>query len=75
MKKTSQVLLSVAACLALACPVQAQEVTAAQQPFTQEQLDGVQRVIAGQLPEHMGVGDLKVRSVTVENDTIKVDVS
>jgi len=75
MKKTSQVLLSVAACLALACPVQAQEVTAAQQPFTQEQLDGVQRVIAGQLPEHMGVGDLKVRSVTVENDTVKVDVS
>ena len=68
MKKTSHILLSVAACLAMAAPVQAQE-------FTVEQLDAVQRIVASKLPEHMGVGDLKVRSLTLENDTIKVDVS
>ena len=70
MKKTCKVLLSVVACVAAVLPLQAQE-----QPFTQEQQDAVQRIVASKLPELMGVGDLKVRSVTVENDTVKVDVS
>ena len=70
MKKTSQVLLSLAACLSMALPMQAQD-----QTFTQEQQDAIQRIVAGKLPEHMGVGDLKVRSLTFENDTVKVDVS
>ena len=63
-------MLSVAACLALMPSMQAQE-----QTFTVEQQDAVQRVVASKLPEHMGVGDLKVRSLAVENDSIKVDVS
>ncbi len=70
MKKTCKVLLSVVACVASVLPLQAQE-----QPFTQEQQDAVQRVVASKLPALMGVGDLKVRSITVENDTVKVDVS
>ena len=49
-------------------PLQAQE-------FTQEQQDAVQRIVASKLPEHMGVGELKVRSIVVENDTLKVDLS
>ena len=68
MKKTSQVLLCLLTALAVMCPVQAQT-------FTQEQQDAVQRIIASKLPEHMGVGELKVRSLTLENDTVKVDVS
>ena len=63
MKKTIQVLLSIAASLVVAAPLHAQE-----QVFTQEQQDAVQRVVASKLPEHMGVGDLKVRSLTLEND-------
>ena len=70
MKKTCKALLSVVACVAAVLPLQAQE-----QQFTQEQLDAVQRIVAAKLPEHMGVGDLKVRSLTYENDTVKVDVS
>ena len=70
MKIFSQVMLGVAACMAVALPLQAQD-----QVFTQEQQDAVQRVVASKLPEHMGVGDLKVRSLALENDTIKVDVS
>ena len=70
MNRLSQVTLSVAACLALMPSMQAQE-----QTFTVEQQDAVQRVVASKLPEHMGVGDLKVRSLAVENDSIKVDVS
>ena len=61
-------MLGVVAVWVAACPLQAQE-------FTQEQQDAVQRVVASKLPEHMGVGSLKVRSLTVENDTVKVDVS
>ena len=72
MKKTIKVLLCVAACLAMTAPLYAQE---QEEMFTQEQLDAVQRVVAAQLPEHMGVGDLKVRSLLLENDTVKVDVS
>ena len=75
MKKTSQVLLCLAAALAVMVPMHAQEALPDGQQFSQEQLDGVQRVIASKLPEHMGVGELKVRSVTFENDTVKVDVS
>jgi hypothetical protein len=70
MRKTSKVLLSVAACLAAVAPLQAQEMT-----FTQEQQDAVQRIVESKLPEHMGVGNLKVRSMAFENDTVKVDVS
>ena len=40
-----------------------------------EQQDAVQHIVESKLPEHMGVGRLKVRSMTIENDTIKVDVS
>ncbi len=54
--------------MAMTSPAQAQS-------FTQEQQDAVQQVVASKLPEHMGVGDLKVRSLMLENDTIKVDVS
>ena len=54
--------------MAVICPVQAQT-------FNQEQQDAVQRIIASKLPEHMGVGELKVRSLVLENDTVKVDVS
>jgi len=68
MKKTTKLLLSVAACLAVMPPLHAQS-------FTDDQIAAVQRVVASQLPEHMGVGDLKVRSVLFENDTVKVDVS
>ena len=68
MKRLSQLFLSIAAVLLVVCPVQAQEIT-------QDQQDAVQRVVASKLPEHMGVGQLKVRSLTIENDTIKVDVS
>ncbi|MBQ1584322.1 MAG: xanthan lyase, partial [Muribaculaceae bacterium] len=68
MRKSSQVLLSLLAALAVMCPAQAQT-------FTQEQQDAIQRIIGSKLPEHMGVGELKVRSLTLENDTVKVDVS
>ena len=49
--------------------------TALAQEFNQQQLEAVQRVVAAKLPDHMGVGELKVKSLTLENDTIKVDVS
>ena len=68
MKKSSKVLISAVAWLAAVVPMQAQT-------FTQEQQDAVQQVVASKLPEHMGVGSLKVRSLLLENDTIKVDVS
>ena len=68
MKRKYKEWLLAAACLAVTVPAGAQS-------FSQERLDAVQRVIAAQLPEHMGVGDLKVRSLTLENDTVKVDVS
>ena len=68
MKHLYRVLLSVAFCMTVVLNLQAQE-------FTQEQLDAVQRVVASKLPEHMGVGQLKLRSLTFENDTVKVDVS
>lgn len=45
------------------------------QTVTQQQQDAVQGVITHQLPAHMGVGALKVRTLLVENDTVKVDVS
>ena len=69
MKKTYKALLGVAACVAVAVfPVQAQT-------FDQEHTDAVQRIVESKLPEHMGVGQLKVRSLVFENDTVKVDVS
>ena len=70
MKKSSKVLLSVAVAVAAAMPVCAQD-----QVFTPEQQETVQRIVASKLPEHMGVGALKVRSLALENDTVKVDVS
>ena len=70
MKITSKVLLTFAACMAVMTHAKAQE-----QAFTQEQLDAVQRVVESKLPEHMGVGNLKVRSLSFENDTLKLDVS
>ena len=66
--KSRRLLLSAVALLAAVLPLSSQEIT-------QEQQEAVQQVVASKLPEHMGVGDLKVRSLTVENDTIKVDVS
>ena len=68
MKRLSQLFLILAAVMFAMCPVQAQE-------FTQEQQDAVQRIVESKLPEHMGVGALKVRSLALENDTLKVDVS
>ena len=68
MKHLYRVLLSVAFCMTVVLNLQAQD-------FTQEQQDAVQQVIASKLPEHMGVGQLKLRSLTLENDTLKVDVS
>ena len=68
MMKSRRLLLSAVALLAAVLPLSSQEIT-------QEQQEAVQQVVASKLPEHMGVGDLKVRSLTVENDTIKVDVS
>ena len=69
MKKSYKALLGVAACVAVAVfPVQAQT-------FDQEHTDAVQRIVESKLPEHMGVGQLKVRSLVFENDTVKVDVS
>ncbi len=68
MKYLYRVLLSVAFCMTVVLNLQAQD-------FTQEQQDAVQQVIASKLPEHMGVGQLKLRSLTLENDTLKVDVS
>ena len=66
--KSRRVLLTAVALLAAVLPMRAQVIT-------EEQQAAVQQVIASKLPEHMGVGDLKVRSLSVENDTIKVDVS
>ena len=68
MKHFCQIVLGATLCLTTVFTVQAQE-------FTQEQLDAVQQVVASKLPEHMGVGQLKVRSLTFENDTVKLDVS
>ena len=68
MKKTIQALLCVAAGVVAAPSLQAQTFTVAQQ-------EEVQRIVASKLPEHMGVGELRVRSLVLENDTIKVDVS
>jgi len=76
MKNTRQVLLSIAACLVVMAPLWAQDqATSPVQSFTVEQQAAVQQVVSSQLPEHMGVGELKVRSLLLENDTIKVDVS
>ncbi|MBQ6166542.1 MAG: N-acetylmuramoyl-L-alanine amidase [Muribaculaceae bacterium] len=75
MKRMYKLLLSVAACLAV-MPTQAQELTSVPTPtFTQEQQDAVQRIVESKLPEHMGVGSLKVRSLVLDNDSIKVDLS
>ena len=68
MTKSRRVLLTAVALLAAVLPMRAQVIT-------EEQQAAVQQVIASKLPEHMGVGDLKVRSLALENDTIKVDVS
>ena len=65
-------LLNVVYCLMVMVTVQAY---AQEQTLSIMQQDAVQRVISSQLPEHMGVGDLKVRSLVVVNDSIKVDVS
>ncbi len=69
MKTTTQILLGLLACVA--------SLAHAQSPleFTVEQQDAVQHIVEKQLPEHMGVGTLKVRSLAFENDTVKVDVS
>ena len=68
MKRSRRLLLSAVVFLAAVLPLRAQVIT-------EEQQAAVQQVVASKLPEHMGVGDLKVRSLMVENDTIKVDVS
>ena len=68
MTKSRRLLLIAVALLAAVFPMRAQVIT-------DEQQAAVQQVIASKLPEHMGVGDLKVRSLALENDTIKVDVS
>ena len=70
MKKSIKVMLSAVAAMSAVLPVWGQD-----QAFTAEQQEAVQRIVASKLPEHMGVGDLKVRSLNIENDTIKVDVS
>ena len=70
MKKSIGVLLGLAVCASMSLSMQAQGMA-----FTQEQQDVVQRIVESKLPEHMGVGDLKVRSLVLENDTVKVDVS
>ena len=43
--------------------------------ITETKKDSVQRVIASLLPEHMGIGTLKARSIEVVDDSIKVDMS
>ena len=68
MMRSRRLLLGAVALLAAVLPLRAQVIT-------EEQQAAVQQVVASKLPEHMGVGDLKVRSLVVENDTIKVDVS
>ena len=68
MNKSRSIFWSVVVCLAAVMPMQAQS-------FTQEQQDAVQSVVASKLPEHMRVGRLKLRSLLLENDTVKVDVS
>ena len=70
MKKSIKVMLCAVAAMSAVLPVWGQD-----QAFTAEQQEAVQRIVASKLPEHMGVGDLKVRSLNIENDTIKVDVS
>ena len=66
--RSRRLLLGAVALLAAVLPLRAQVIT-------EEQQAAVQQVVASKLPEHMGVGDLKVRSLTFENDTVKVDVS
>ena len=68
MMRSRRLLLSAVVFLAAVLPLRAQVIT-------DEQQAAVQQVVASKLPEHMGVGNLKVRSLMVENDTIKVDVS
>lgn len=68
MNKTSKLLLGAVVGLGTVIPMQAQT-------FTQAQQDAVQRIVASKLPEHMGVGTLKVKSLSLAGDTVKVDVS
>lgn len=70
MKKSIKVLFSAMVATMTVAPAWSQN-----QALTAEQQETVQRIVASKLPEHMGVGDLKVRSLNIENDTIKVDVS
>ena len=52
----------------LCCSAQAQE-------LTKSDTLNVQQVIASRLPENMGIGTLKARSLEVTDDSIKVDLS
>lgn len=45
------------------------------QTLTQDQTSKVQQIITATMPEHMGIGELKVRSIDVVDDSIKVDLS
>ena len=47
----------------------------AAQQFTTSQVEAVQRVVQATKPDHMGIGELKVREITVEDDNLVVDLS
>lgn len=52
----------------LSCVAQAQQVS-------QSQLDAVTRVVQATMPQNMGIGELKVLSVTIDGDDAIVDLS
>lgn len=43
--------------------------------FTDKQIENVQKVIASNLPDNMGIGKLKANDISVVGDSIKVDLS
>ena len=51
------------------------QIPAAAQEFTAEQIDRVQQTVKACLPDNMGIGQLKAKSVAASADTIVVDLS
>lgn len=45
------------------------------QSITETETQKIQQIVASRLPENMGIGQLKARSVEVTDDSIKVDLS
>ena len=68
MIKNKTLLLTIAAIILGALQLHASDIT-------ETKKDSVQKVIASNLPENMGIGTLKAQSIEVVDDSIKVDLS